>query len=474
LHLTLDNLDPLSIDIIDQIGVLQNMYDSLWARTSDGTVVPGLCVSYERPDDVTWILHLQSGVKFHNGNDFGADDVKFSLERLRDWEGSHFQTMGGNIAEVEVLDELTVRLVTRAPWAMMPGTLYDIAMMDKTWTEAHDDEYVALNPMGTGPYKFVEWIPEDHLTMTENEEYWGEKASIETVVFYPIVDSSTRIAALLTGEVDLIRQVPPESAVLVEQDPGLQLISVPTGRVMHLGFNHLKPYFADIRVRQALTMAIDKAAIARQLYGDFAAPFDQIQALGWTGYMPEYQGVGYDPEKAKELLAAAGYAEGLTVLLQAPSDRDPHDAEVALAVTSMWLKIGVTAVLEARPKSLHFPEIVAKEIEDMYLMGWQDLSLDMARTFAKHFGTFEAEEGWGQWNGGNYSNQVIDDLIRGNEYILDLVEREQSLQYIHQLLLDEFACIPILTLSTGYGVVNGLLFTPRVTTFIIAKDIAWE
>lgn len=469
----LQSLDPMGQDTTTIFGTLQNIYDALWSRTARGELEGALCKSWERKDPKTWILHLRENVKFHNGNAFTAEDVKFSLKRSIEWEGSEFTVIGGRIEKMQILDDHTLKVVTTDPWPTFVDTAFILGIMDKDWTESHTKGYISTHAMGTGAYKFVEWKPEAHLTLVANKDYWRGVPSIKNVTFLPISQAATRLVALKTGKADLISFVPLNSVGQVKDDPDTRLITEVGRRVIFLGFNQKEGFpTSKLKVRKAIYHAIDENTIVEKIMNGYAKPATQLLAAPGGGCNPSIERLEYNPEKAKELLAEAGYPNGFEMTFDVPNNRYPKDQQIGLAIVQMLRKVGLKVELDAQPKSIHFSDVI-DENTNFWLMGWREMSMDIWRTFAKHVHTSQPEAGFGGWNAGDYHNEKVDELLEKANRELDLEKRNSILQRANKMAMEEVAYIPLHIQYDIYGACKEIKFETRATSFILARAISF-
>jgi peptide/nickel transport system substrate-binding protein len=413
-------------------------------------------------------------VKFHNGNDFNAADVKFTFERLSDPDVSEFTNTGKQIDSVTIVDDYTVDIKTKQPIPWFANNMHQIFIMDKESTESRDPGDVMVKAIGTGAYKFVEWVKGSYIRMEANADYWEGAPPINKVEIRPITESSTRFAALVSGQVDIVTGVPVELFDKVKQNPKLQVVSRPARRSIFLGIGN-KPGSptADIRVRKAMYMAINEDEIIAKIMRGHATPAAQVPDPPTIGYNPEIKRLPYDPEMAKTLLKEAGYENGFDITLTGPNDRYVQDAKIAEAVARYLAKVGIRVKLDVKPKSVFFPE-VTKGILDFYLIGWFDGTFDMGRTYFKLVHTRDEEKGFGVFNGAAFSNPEIDKLLESTADIVDPEERKKTLQKLNKMAMDNIAWIPLHYQEDLYAIQQGkgIKFQPRPDRWMVYKEIS--
>ena len=453
-----------------------NFFDGLLQRKGpDGTLAPALAVRWKRLDALSWKFWLRKGVKFHNGNPFTAADVKFTFERLSNPDVSEFVNTGKSIDKIEIIDDYTVVIKTKTPIPWFANNMHQIFIMDKEDTEARDPGDVMVRPMGTGAYKFVEWVKGSYVRMEANPDYWEGAPPIKKVEIRPIKESSTRFAALVSGQADLVTGIPVELFKQVAANKKLAVVSRPARRSIFLAIGN-KPGTptADIRVRKAMYMAINENEIIKKIMRGHAAPAAQIPDPPTVGYRADLKRLPYNPDMAKKLLKEAGYAKGFDITLSGPNDRYIQDAQIAEAVAKYLAKVGIRATLDVKPKSIFFPEVNQGKL-DFYLIGWFDGTFDMGRTYFKLAHTRDHEKGFGELNGANYSDPDIDKLLESTADIVDPAKRGKVLQDLNKMaMVDKIVWIPLHYQVDLYAErkAKGIQFKPRPDRWMIYKEIS--
>ena len=369
-----NTIDPKYLKDRTTQNVLRLMFDSLYHRDNDQKAVPWLATSYENPDELTWRFHLRQGVKFHNGNDFKANDVKFTLGRLVE-DDSQFSTRK-YVDRVEVVDDYTVDIITKEPYAAFMTRVVLWHMTDEEYFNEVGAEGFGSNPVGTGPFTFVEWAKDERVVFEANRDYWGGSPKIKTVIFTPIPEEATSIAALEAGDVDIIG-VPPE---YVDQAPeGIEVVTVPGTRAYFLAMNVNVEPFDDVRVRQAMNYAIDVESIIENVLNGLARRLDNPLLPEAFGYIatPVYS---YDPDKAKSLLAEAGYPDGFEMKIDArPSYKELAEVLVG-QLSALGIKVNVVLTEGAAFTALYEPGFT-----QTYLGSWGNSEADADGMLSKQF-----------------------------------------------------------------------------------------
>jgi len=468
-------MNPHGDDSDAGLSYFANFFDGLLQRKgSDGTLVPALAVKWEHPDELTWRFYLRKGVKFHNGNAFNAADVKFTFERLSDEEVSEFTNTGKSIANVTIIDDYTVDIKTKKPIPWFANNMHQIFIMDKESTQSRDQGDVMIKPIGTGAYKLTEWVKGSYVRLEANQDYWEGAPPVDKVEIRPITESSTRFAALVSGQVDIVTGVPVELYDVILKNKKLEVINRPARRSIFLGLGN-KPGMpsADLRVRKAMYMAINEGEIIEKIMRGHASFASQIPDPPTIGYNPAIKRLPYDPAAAKKLLAEAGYADGFDITLTGPNDRYVQDAKIAEAVARYLAKVGIRAKLDVKPKSVFFPE-VTKGILDFYLIGWFDGTFDMGRTFFKLAHTRDKEAGYGVFNGAAFSDTEMDRLLESTADIINPEKRKQALMKLNKMAMDKIFVIPLHYQEDLYAIQagKGIQFSPRPDRWMVYKEIS--
>ncbi|MGD8367556.1 MAG: ABC transporter substrate-binding protein [Desulfobacterales bacterium] len=470
-------MNPHGDDSDAGLSYMSNFFDGLLQRKgADGKLVPALAVKWEHPDALSWKFYLRKGVKFHNGNPFTAADVKFSFERLSNPEVSEFLNTGKQIASVDIIDDYTVVIKTNEPIPWFANNMHQIFIMDKESTENRDPGEVMNKPIGTGAYKLQEWVKGSYVRLEANEDYWEGAPEIKNVEIRPITEASTRFAALVSGQADIVTGVPVELYEPVVKNPKLEVVSRPARRSIFLALgNKAGAPWADIRVRKAMYMAINEEEIIEKVMRGHATPAAQVPDPPTIGYSAAIKRLSYDPAMAKKLLAEAGYPDGFSITLTGPNDRYVQDEKICEAVAKYLAKVGIKVTLDVKPKSIFFPE-VSDGVLDFYLIGWFDGTYDMGRTYFKIAHSRDADKGFGGLNGAAYSNADLDKLLESTANIIDVAKRKETLQRLNHMAMDEqIVWIPLHYQEDLYAIQKnkGISFSPRPDRWMVYKEISF-
>lgn len=454
-------LDPQYADDGNERAVNDNIYEMLLFRDPKTMEIgPGLAESWKQVDPTTWEFKLRQGVKFHNGEPFNAEAVVFSVKRIIDPAFKSEQlSFVATLKDAKAVDDYTVQIITDGPDPILPARLSWMKIVPPKYTAENAKDF-PNNPVGTGPYKFVEWKKGDHITLVANEEYWGGAPKIKDVIIRPIPEEATRLAALKAGEVDLVRGLIPEYVQDVPKSAYIPGLEFPWIRI-----NANKGKLADVRVRQALNYAVDKDALAQSLYLGYAVPADgQILTKGHFGYNPNVKAYPYDPDKAKALLKEAG-AEGLTVELVGESGRWLKDKELIEAVAGQLTEVGINVQVKIVEWSAWLDLLFAgaEKAPDLQFSSHDNVLLDADRTLSALFHSKGSQAA--------YSNPEVDKLVDEGRTETDVTKREEMYHKVVQIVHDEAACIFLLNLDDVYGLSKRLEWTPRLDGRILVKEM---
>ncbi|NLE76343.1 MAG: hypothetical protein GX605_06275 [Chloroflexi bacterium] len=461
------SLDP-SVDINKtSINVQFTMMDPLVYHTPENETIPWLAESWEPVEPTRWRIKLREDVKFHNGEPFNAESVIFSINTYNSSKGEG-ATQFAFVTGMEAVDEYTVDILTETPNPVVPEALaFLFALPPKYYAEKGSDGF-ALSPVGTGPYIFEEWEKGVQIRAKANPDYWGGAPQVPEVVFKPAPEASTRAALLETGEADIIANVPPELVGRVSMAKGTRIASVPSLRMIFLEFNPFEPPFDDVRVRKAFNHAIDKKALIDVILGGFGTQMKGVILPGWLGYDPdkltEYE---FDPEKAKQLLAEAGYANGLTVDFWFPIGRYLKDKEVAEAIAGQLANVGVTCNMNGSDIGTLVQRIHTQTLTGMHFFSMAPLIMDPDYLFRTHFYSQGLNQyGW---------TEKTDEVITQASSTVDRAEREKLYSELDQYLTNEHVPWVYMYLQNLiYGVNDNLEWTPRSDEIIDLRGASFS
>lgn len=468
----------------------ENTSDALaYANGVTGSVDPRLAKSWEKITDTRWALTLEDQAVFDSGNPLGADDVIYSLCRVRNVPDSPGLYTGfiDTITDITTMDGGKIAIDTSRPDPNLMRKLANVGIVESPTGDVLDfdtetcgnDDWLDTNGFndgtisaGIGHYRVTTFTPDVEIILERNEQYYGTAAGYDTVVIKALPDSSARIAALLGGSVDVINSVPINGVESIEGAGNFHLSTVPSTLLIFVlpdqymeptpkvsGTGGKNPFF-DARVREALNLAIDRNAIAETVMGGMAQPASQILTKGLYGHNEDLPPYAYDPEKARTLLAEAGYPDGFSVVLNAPSDRYVNGVQVAQAVTAMLAQIGLDVTLETFPRSVYFTQASNYEYS-LYLAGSAADTGEGLSQLIDLAGTRDTDRGWGGSNRGRYSSAVTDGLLEEAQVALDEDEREALIQKAAQQSFMDNGIVPLYHELGVWAVRDGIHYEPN-------------
>ena len=432
-----------------------NVYDGLTARDAQGNLVPALAESWKRLNATTWQFKLRKGVKFHNGDDFNADSVKFTLDRATNPETkATVSSEVGTIAGTEIADPFTVNVITKTPDFLLPvrlGELYGL-MLSPKHTNAVGKEAIATKPNGTGPFKLTTWAKNERLVLEANETYWRGAPKVKTIVVRPILEDAARIAALQTGEVDLISPIPYVRVAELQRDNKLVIKTIPAPRIFHVTIDVRKPPFDNVKVRQALNYAVDVNAILKTLYFGHGTRLATVVDKGALGYDPNIPPYPYDPNKAKALLAEAGYPSGFETEFDSFTGSIADHSKPAEAIVGYLQKVGIKAKLNVFEFSTFGPRRVQNQTAPLFIYSIGDTFLEPSWVIR-----WLTQGGLGM----HYKNPKLDEMLTRIEATDDPRKRAPQYGEVQKLIKDEAPFIFLYQADAVFGMSSRVDYAPR-------------
>ncbi len=482
------SLDPHLLASQPNLTVGRHVFESLTDVDPQTRLIPGLAERWRAIDATTWEFNLRRGVKFHDGSDFTAGDAAFSLQRPLSIKGSPggFASYVRAIASVTAVDAHTLRIKTRYPYGALPEDINSILIVSqKHALNAGPEDFDAGRAMiGTGPYKFLKYQRGDRLELARNDLWWGKAPawpSWDRVTLRVIPADPSRTAALLSGELDVIEHVPSADIKNINKNNKLVTTQTTSWRtiLLHLDQYRAQPPgvtdangkaltknpFMDLRVRQAISKAINRAAIAERVMEGLAVPAANIVSPGVFGHNAALKAEAYDPEGAKRLLTEAGYPNGFRVTLAGPNNRYINDEQVLQTVAQLLTRAGITTRVEAMPMSA-FLGRVRKEDTSFALLGWGSFAADLA--LRSLVAAPNPDKGYGAWNWGRYANPKVDALMEQALASVDRPQREALAREANTLAMQDLAFIPLHHQVVSWAMRAGLGYTPRTDEFTFA------
>lgn len=487
------SMDPHSLNESFLLSFMGNVYEPLVGRGKKLELIPLLATDWKQTAPTVWRFNLRKGVQFHDGTPFTADDVIFSYRRAQA-DGSDVKTYVQEIAEIRKIDDHAVDIVTKQPFPILPDVISLWYMMSRKWSE----ENRAVNPVdrrkgventasfranGTGPFRLRSREPAVRTTLVRNFNYWGKaqiETNIEEVIFTPIGSASTRVAALLSGEIDMMEPVPVQDVARVKAAPNLKVMEGPELRSIFLGMDQSRPEllfssvkgknpFQDRRVRQAFYQAIDVNAIQRAVMRGASTPTALMIAPGIKGFPADLnKRLPYDIEASKKLLAEAGYPQGFEVGMDCPNDRYVNDEEICKAVVAMLARVGVKVNLNAQNRAQYFQKILSRNTS-FYMLGWTPGSYDSHNPLNALMATPDQKSGRGQFNLGSYSNPKLDELTNQIAVEIDPGKRNAMIREAMKLHQDDIGHLPLHQQALAWGMKRNVDTVQLADNFMMLK-----
>ncbi len=448
--------------------ITMNIFENLLIRSTDLKIEPLLATSYRLINDTTWEFTLRNGVKFQNGEDFNAASVKFSLERLADPRNKLQQTALQIIERVDILDDYKVQIITKKPYPYLDAQLTLLgAMVPPKYVQEKGIAYIATHPVGTGPYKLVRWLKDDQLELEANLNYWRGVPRIKKAIFRPIPEDTSRVAGLQTQELDIIVNIPPHLANLMNWKGRSAVSKVPSARTIFLVLDNTKGGpMADARVRKAIAQAVDLDKIIKNILERNGIKLASPLTKNHFGYDPAIKPYPYNPTQAKKLLADAGYGQGFDLVLNAPSGRYLKDKEVVEAVAGDLRKVGINASVKVHEWGSYMTQMYAHKLGPAYLLGWGGATFDADGTLFPLFRTGQVLS--------YFANPKLDNLIDQGRITMDKKKRQQIYADVSQVMKEEAPCAFIYQQMDIYGISERLNWKPRTDERLFVFDMSFK
>jgi len=452
--------DPVSLDPHEQLsgGTMQlshMVFDPLVRFSQKMEFEPRLAESWKRVDNETMHFSLRKGVKFHSGNEFTADDVVWTFKRLK--SSPDFKGIFAPLVSLTKVDDYTVEIKTDGTYPLVENVATYIFPMDSKFYSGktsdgqdkaelvkHGNSYASTNLSGTGPFVITSREQGVKVEFERFDGYWDKSSpgNVDTLTLVPIKEDATRVAALLSGDVDMIAPVAPNDYKRIENTKEVDLYTMPGTRIITFQMNqNSNPALKDARVRQAIVYAINNEGITKKVMKGAATAAAQQSPVGYAGYNDDLK-PRYDLAKAKQLMKEAGYEKGFNLSMMAPNNRYVNDDKIAQATAAMLSKIGIKVDLKTMPKAQYWPEF-DKCAADMLMIGWHPDTEDSAN-FTEFLAMIcNADTGKGQYNCGHYGNAEVDKLVNASNKETDLSKRSVMLKKVEEILYNEAAFVPL-------------------------------
>ncbi len=446
--------------------VYRNIFDNMLTRTPSGEIIPQVAVSWKYQSPTVIDFKIRTDIKFHDGTPLTVDDVVFSVLRIIDPafkspQAGQFNT----VTNAEAVDGQTVRLTTKVPYPVLLAQLVKLSIVPKTYVTSVGDEAFNRNPVGSGPYQFVEWKKGIKVVLQANRDYWRGNPPFAVVEFHAVPEKSTRVANLRTGKSDLAVSLDADIAVQLKSDPKVKVLSVPTERVAYFRINTLAGPTADVRVRKAIAHAIDRDLIVNGLQGGYSKKVNVMVGDTSFGYDDSFQSYDYDPEKAKSLLKEAGLGDTEVEILTAPA---VFDQRVVEAIQQMLRNVGINAKISGMDMATFLKRMQSSpEDKDPTSFGrWSCACQDADGIL---YAMLDSQSIWS-----NINNPELDAALEKGRSTLKPEERMQYYRQAHQIIQDQVPLVPLYQVGIIYGGARQLQWQPTPDEGLFVMDMSWQ
>ena len=474
------SMDPHYHNLTPNNNVADHIFGTLIHKDEKQRLKPGLAESWRPIDDLTWEFKLRKGAKFHDGSDVTAEDVAFSIDRTGKVPNSPgpFTIYTKQVTEAIVVDPLTIRLKSASPYPNMAVDISTVHVVSKkAAAQATTDDFnTGKAAIGAGPYKLVRYVRGDRIELARNDAYWGPKPHWERVTLRILTSDPSRVAALLAGDVQAIENIPTSDIAKLGKNPNFQIFRTVSNRViyLHLDSDRDKSPFVtdkagkpldrnplkDVRVRKAMSKAINRQAIVDRVMEGLAIPAGQLLPDGMFGVSPKLKPEPYDPDGAKKLLAEAGYPDGFGLTIHAPNNRYVNDEQIAQAVAQMLTRVGILTKVEAMPANIFFTR-GSKLDFSFLLVGWGADTGEVSSPLKSLLATYHKDKGMGAANRGRYSNPKMDQVLELALATVDDAKREALLQQAVEISMNDVGVIPTHFQVNTWAARKGITYTAR-------------
>jgi peptide/nickel transport system substrate-binding protein len=484
-----ESIDPHYHVYTPNSAVARHIFDGLTRINARGMVEPGLASSWKPVAEDVWEFRLRPGVRFHDGGTFTAADVVFTLQRAPNVPNSpsSYGQYTKTIASTEVVDDLTIRIRTKGPAPTLPVDLTQISIISRHAAEGKTtaDFNSGAAAIGTGPYRFVDWVAGDHLTLARNETYWGGAEPWDKVIRRAIPNDGSRVAALLAGDVDIIEGVPAADRQRIGSNAGFTLNECDATRVIYIHMDSARdvsPGITDVngakmdrnplkdaRVRRAISYAINREALTERLLSGQAHPAGQYSPPGTPGTSPNLKPLPYEPDTARKLLREAGWGGGFGVVLNGSNDRFPQDAQVTQAVGQMLARVGIKTEVQTMPAAMLFSRGTKLEFS-MMLSGWVGTG-EASSPFTALMATYDPKAGMGPSNRGRWSSADFDATLGEALRTMDDGKRNALYARAAEIAVGDMGVIPVYFTVNTWATKKGLVYDARADEISLAMGL---
>lgn len=491
------SLDPYALLETVTLALQGSAYEGLTGYDSDLKLIPVLATAWESTSPTTWRFTLRQGVKFHEGEAFTADDVIFSWKRAAS-ESSDMKSYAAKAKDIRKIDDFTIEVETPTPNPILPREFAFLYIMSKSWCEAHGtttstklkggdpNNYANMHANGTGPFRVVERQPDVKTVFQRFDGYWKSiPTNVDRAVMTPIAQDSTRVAALVSGELDFAAPIPLQDRARLQASGVARVLGGYETRVIFLGMDQARPELLyssvkgrnplqDVRVREAFAHALDLATINEKVMRGAARPTGVLVASKVNGYDPALAApYAYDPERSRQLLREAGYPDGFAITLDCPNDRYIDDEQICVAAAAMLAKVGIKVDVAAQTKSKYFGKVMAAGGYDtsFYLLGWSPSTLDAHNIMLSLLACRDDQANAGRFNLGGYCDTDVDQLTRQVQTELDPTTRQAMIDKAFEIVKTAHAYLPLHEQPLSWGVRDGVTVAQRADDILDLRNV---
>ncbi len=485
------SVDPHYGNIFSNNNVAEHVFETLVTKDADARLIPGLATSWKAVDETTWEFVLRRGVKFHDGSELTPEDVVFSLQRPATIVNSPapFTTYTKSIISAVAVGPDKVRLKTASAYPLMPNDLTAVYIVSKkAATDVKSPEFDQGKGMiGTGPFRFVSFARGDRIELTRNDGYWGKKADWDKVTVRIITNEAARTAALLSGDVDAIENIPAADYAKLKKNTNFNVFQKVSHRTINFVLDSqrdVSPFVTDkagkpltknplkdARVRLAISKAINRQGIADRVMEGLSLPTANFVPPSIFGHAADVKTEPHDPAGARKLLAEAGYPDGFGLTLHAPNNRFVNDAKITQAVAQMLAQVGIQAKVDVMPFSIYVGRASKLEFS-MVMLGWGAGSAEASSPIRSFLATYNPDKGMGAYNWGRYSNAQVDAKLEEALRTLDDAKREELLKDMMRIIHKDTAAIPIHQQSTSWATKKSITYNPRTDEYTLSQQFS--
>ena len=458
-------LDPMRDQSTIGLSLFNNVYDALTSIARDGSIEPRIAQSWDSsPDAKVWTFKIRPNIRFHDGTTLTAEDVLATYQAIQKDPTSPIRLYLNKIEKFEIVGDDAIRFTLKQPYAPFPRQVSMIFIVPKAAYERMGAAEFGRRPIGSGAFRLKEWNKDDRIVLTANPDYWGGAPRIPTIVFRPVPAEASRASALLSGELDVVPALPPALVARLSSAPGVDIVMNPTNRVMYLGFNTKDAVLGNLKLRQAIDMAINREAITKRLLAGAGQPMGQLASPVVFGYDAAIKPTGFDPARARQLVKESGYA-GQPIQMPYPNNTYPMADQIMQSIAASLKDVGVNVELQGMQYSAFFPLWSGDKLRSAFFSGFGPSMMDADATLSSLFET---------GSHGYWSNPDVDRLSAEQRATPEAAKRQAAINQIWELAAADVPFAPLYQEILAYGISKGLDWKPRPDGLLIFRDAAWS